>query len=165
VSRNRLPSQTNLWDGWGEGFGAWGLVAYAKPAGCWSWLRPRCVSAPHGTVPVSCWRWLRGHLRGAGAISGHPCGGTETGPNRADARRSLKATIHRLELAPHVWRLRAETPGTANTRRYNRREKDSSPINQIVPDRRPSRLSPAGGIQSSCRGCGPWAWASRECHD
>jgi hypothetical protein len=26
ASRNRLPSQTNLWDGWGEGFGAWGLV-------------------------------------------------------------------------------------------------------------------------------------------
>jgi hypothetical protein len=25
------------------------------------------------------------------------------GPDRADARRSLKATMHRLELAPHVW--------------------------------------------------------------
>jgi hypothetical protein len=92
-------------------------------------------------------------------------GGQRPAPTGRMPGESPATAMHRLELAPHVWRLRAETPGTANTRRYNRREKDSSPINQMVPDRRPSRLSPAGGIQSSCRGCGPWAWAFRECHD
>jgi hypothetical protein len=67
-----------------------GLGVLSRPAGCWGYLRPRGVSAPHGTVPVSCWGYLRGHLRGAGVGSGHPCGGTEAGPNRADAWRSLK---------------------------------------------------------------------------
>jgi hypothetical protein len=35
-------------------------------------------------------------------ISGHPCGGTETGSNRADARRKPATVIHGLELTPHV---------------------------------------------------------------
>jgi hypothetical protein len=80
-----------------------GLGVLSRPAGCRSYLRPRGVFAPRGTVPVSGWSYLRGHLRGAGAISGHPCGGTETGSNRAGARRSLKATMHGLELSPHAW--------------------------------------------------------------
>ena len=51
ASCKRLPSQTNLWDGWGEGFGAWGLVggdrdqrgAGVTPAPlrlCPTWNRP-----------------------------------------------------------------------------------------------------------------------------
>jgi hypothetical protein len=100
-----------------------GLGVLSRPAGCWSWLRPRGVSAPHGTVPVSCWSWLRGHLRGAGVGSGHPCGGTETSPNRADARRKSTAAMHRLELAPHVWRLRAETPGNGEHTKIQQKRK------------------------------------------
>jgi hypothetical protein len=87
ASRNRLPSRRFFMGRLGRGVWRMGLGVLSRPAGCWSWLRPRGVSAPHGTVPVSCWRWLRGHLCGAGVGSGHPCGGTETGPNRADARR------------------------------------------------------------------------------
>jgi hypothetical protein len=62
-----------------------------------------------------------------------------------------------------------ETPGTANTRRYNRREKDSSPINQkVVPDRRSSHgvHSPAGGVKFLLSGIMCYgSWASRESHD
>jgi len=101
---NRLPSPHHfVWGRLGRGVWRMGLGVLSRPAGCRSYLRPCGVSAPYGTVPVSGWSYLRGHLRGAGAISGHPCGGTETGSNRADARRSLKATMHGLELSPHAW--------------------------------------------------------------
>jgi hypothetical protein len=41
------------------------------------------------------------------------------GPNRADARRSLKAIMHRLELAPHVWWLLGEAPGTGMSQKFS----------------------------------------------
>jgi hypothetical protein len=72
----------------GLAHGAWRAITTSGVLGLspapWR-LCPTCE-----TVPVSCWGYLRGHLRGAGAISGHPCGGIEAGPNRADAWRSLK---------------------------------------------------------------------------
>jgi hypothetical protein len=91
TSRNRLPSHIHLWDGWGEGFGAWGLVcgdrdqrgAGVTPAPwrlCPTWNRP---GVPQGLTPGMP-SWRRGD-------SGHPCGGTETGSNRADARRKSES--------------------------------------------------------------------------
>jgi hypothetical protein len=41
------------------------------------------------------------------------------GPNRADARRSLKTTMHRLELAPPVWWLLGEAPGTGMSQKFS----------------------------------------------
>jgi hypothetical protein len=83
----------------GLAHGAWSAVA--ATSGVQEWLRPRGVSAPHGTVPVSRWSdsgtppWRR-------SGSGHPCGGTETGPNRADARRKSSNRMHWLEGPPRM---------------------------------------------------------------
>jgi hypothetical protein len=41
------------------------------------------------------------------------------GPDRADARRSLKAIMHRLEIAPHVWWLLGEAPGTGMSQKFS----------------------------------------------
>jgi hypothetical protein len=59
ASLHRLPSHRFFMGRLGRGVWRMGLGVLSRPAGCWSWLRPRGVSAPHGTVPVSCWRWLR----------------------------------------------------------------------------------------------------------
>jgi hypothetical protein len=149
-----------------------GLGVLSRPAGCWSWLRPRGVSAPHGTVPVSCWSYGSGDTSVALELwLRPPMWGDRDRPQQGGCpEKVLKATaMHGLELWLRMrgGGLGAETPGTANTRRYNRREKDSSPINQkVVPDRRclPRSLSPAGGVIFLLSG---WAreWASRESHD
>jgi hypothetical protein len=88
----------------GEGFGAWGLVGGDRDQRGVGAISGPVASLPH-MEPSRC---------PAGAISGDTSvalelspathvGGTETGPNRADARRSLKATMHGLELSPHAW--------------------------------------------------------------
>jgi hypothetical protein len=122
-----------------------GLGVLSRPAGCWSWLRPRGVSAPRGTVPVSCWSWLRGHLRGAGVGSGHPCGGTETGSNRADARRKSGNRYALAGVGSACMAVEGLNSGNGEHTKIQQKRK-------VVPDRRSSRLSPAGGVISSCRG-------------
>jgi hypothetical protein len=150
-----------------------GLGVLSRPAGCLElWLRPRGVSAPRGTVPVSGWSYGSGDTSVALELwLRPPMWGDRGGPQQGEwPEKVLKAAaMHGLEL----WlRMRGgclglKLRGTANTRRYNRREKDSSPINQkVVPDRRrlPRSLSPAGGVFPPV---GDWAreWASRESHD
>jgi hypothetical protein len=148
--------------------GAWSAVA--ATSGVLELAPARGVSAPHVTVPVSCWRWLRGHLRGAGVGSGHPCGGTETGPNRADAR--IESTFRCRGLTGHRLMHGRGLPGPmhegVDTIREHKTKTTKTTIKPL------SHKTPIGGPPvylrreektSSCRGCGPWAWASRESHD
>jgi hypothetical protein len=84
ASCKRLPSHIHLWDGWGEGFGAWGLVCGARdqrgaavPAPPWH-LRPMRNRPPSCCGARADGPWLR--------CPRHTHGGKEVGPNRADAR-------------------------------------------------------------------------------
>jgi hypothetical protein len=134
------------------GRGVWrmGLGVLSRPAGCRSYLRPRGVSAPHGTVSVSCWSYLRGHLRGAGAISGHPCGGTEAGPNRADAR--IGSTFRCRGLPGRRLMHGRGLPGPMHEGVDTIREQKTKTTKTTIkllppqnPDRRSSRWSPFSG--------------------
>jgi hypothetical protein len=79
-----------------------------------------CSGLPgHILTPLLVWSHLWAMSRASRTASpqaagypGHHMGIKGAGPDRADARRSLKATMHRQELALHVWRLLGETPGT-----------------------------------------------------
>jgi len=106
ASCNRLPSQTNLWDGWGEGFGAWGLVCGGRDQ----------RGAGVGSGPVASLPHVEPSRCPAGDGSGDTSvalelapathvGGQRPAPTGRMPGESPTTVMHWLELAPHVWRL------------------------------------------------------------
>jgi hypothetical protein len=145
MSCNRLPSHIYLWDGWGEGFGAWGLACCHDRRGAGVGSGP-VASLPH-VEPSRCPAGV-GSGDTSVALELAPAthvGGQRPAPTGRMPGESPATAMHWLELAPHVWRLRAETPGNGEHTKIQQKRK-------VVPDRRSSRLSPAGGVISSCRG-------------
>jgi hypothetical protein len=143
------PHITLYGDGWGEGFGARGLACYHDQRGAGGSSAPRGVSAPRGTVPVSCWRVLRGHLRGWRVLR-HPCGGTEAGPNRADAR--IGSTFRCRGLPGRRLMHGRGLPGPMHEGVDTIREQKTKTTKTTIkllppqnPDRRSSRWSPFSG--------------------
>jgi hypothetical protein len=104
-SRNRLPSHIHLWDGWGEGFGAWGLACYHDQRGAGVGSGP-VASLPH-MEPSRC---PAGDGSGDTSVAlelapATHVGGQRRGPTGRMPGESPATAMHRLELTPHVWRL------------------------------------------------------------
>jgi hypothetical protein len=100
------PHITLYGDGWGEGFGAWGLACYHDQRGAGVGSGP-VASLPH-MEPSRC---PAGDGSGDTSVAlelapATHVGGQRPAPTGRMPGESPATAMHRLELAPHVWRLR-----------------------------------------------------------
>jgi hypothetical protein len=77
--------------------GAWSAVA--ATSGAQEWLRPRGVSAPHGTVPSR--RSDSGDLRGAGVAPATHVGDRDR-PQQGGCPEKVRQPLYMAGVTPHV---------------------------------------------------------------
>jgi hypothetical protein len=98
-----------------------------ETSGVRSYLRPRGVSAPHGTVPVSGWS-ISGDTSVALEYLRPPMWGDRDRLQQGGCPEK-PATMHGLELSPHAYGCLGETPGNGEHTKIQQKRK-------VVPDRR-----------------------------